>query len=77
VSFTPIRAQSDQALRFSCAHRSEARWAESYEGILSIPEPAMTVALMTVQPDKLPCSLNILRTITRAGRRDGFRSCGL
>lgn len=72
VDFSSLRPRSDQARQESFAYRSEPLMAENYKCLLSDPEPAMTVDLMTVQPRSVPRSLSVRRTITRAGRMDGF-----
>lgn len=72
VSFSSLRARSDRARQESFAYRSEPLMAENYRCLLSNPVPAMSVDLMTIQPDEVQRSLAVTRTITRAGRMDGF-----
>jgi protein arginine N-methyltransferase 1 len=71
VSFASLKKQSDQA-RDSFRYRAKLLWAEQYDRLLAEPQPAITFDLTTLQPDDLPRSLSVRRTVSRAGRLDGF-----
>lgn len=71
VSFSSLKKRSDQ-LRNSFRYRAKLLWAEQYDRLLAEPQPSMTFDLTTIKPDDLPQSLVVERTISRAGRLDGF-----